>query len=182
RFMVDYLPTNYTGEGFAAVQIKVGDLPVIPAQTNVSSDIDANLMLLNIGYEVVRTEKWVGAIGVGFGQTVLDIALVPELGQPLAFDGKTPFGYISTDLTRNFGRWNARIGIGWISGEFDGARIDYGNYNAALAYVLTQDKFRSELVAGYRKIDLKFDYSVASEIVITDISLEGPYVGLVFAW
>ena len=182
RFMVDYLPTSYTGEGFAAVEIKVGDLPTIPAQTNVASDIDTDLLLLNVGYELLHTEKWVGAVGVGFGRTALDIALVPDVGQPLAFDGTTPFGYISGDIARHFGRWNMRLGIGWISAEFDGTRIDYGNYNASLAYVLTQDKFRSEIVAGYRQIDLKFDYNVPGERVLTDISLEGPYVGLIFAW
>jgi len=182
RFMLDYLPTNYTGDGYAEASIEIGDLPPIPAQMPVESDIDVSLLLLNVSYELLRTEKWVGALGVGFGRTDLDIALVPQVGEGLVFKGNTPFGYISGDIARYFGRFNIRAGIGWIEGEFDGARIDYGNYNAAVGWVMTESDWRSELVAGYRRVDFRLDYTVPGETVVTDISLKGPYIGLLFTW
>ncbi len=183
RFNVDYLPTNYDGVGFADVRIEIGDLPPIPAQTEVVSDIDVNLLLANVSYDVFRSDRWTAALGVGFGRTDIDVALVPKVGEPLAFDGKTPFGYIGGDAQWRFAeRFNARFALQWISGEFDGARIDYGNYNAALGYVLSQSRLRTELVGGYRRVDFKFDYSVPGERVETDLTLEGPYLGVVLAW
>ncbi len=183
RFTLNYLPTNYTGNGFTDLQISIGDLPPIPAKTSVSSNIDVNLLLGDISYDVLRNERWVASLGVGLGRTDIDIALVPAVGQPLAFNGATPFGYIGGDLRYSFAeRWNVLMGLQWISGEFDGSSIDYGNYNVALGYVLTQKRLRTNLVGGYRRVNFKFDYNVSGEQITTDLTLEGPYVGLSFAW
>ncbi len=182
RFSLNYMPTNYTGNGFTDLDISIGDLPPISAKTSVSSNIDVNLLLADISYDVLRNERWVASLGVGVGRTEMDIALVPNVGQPLAFDGATPFGYIGGDLRYSFAkRWNVLLGLQWISGNFDGSSVDYGNYNVELSYALTQKRLRTNLVAGYRRVDFKFDYNVSGEQVDTDVTLEGPYVGLSFA-
>jgi opacity protein-like surface antigen len=183
RVALDYLPTQYSGDGFADVDINIGDLPPISAQTPVRSDIDVNLLLLNLRYDVFRTDRWTTALGFGLGQTDVDLALVPAIGRAVAFDSKTPFGYIGGDIEWRFAnRWSARGGLQWISGEFDGSRIDYGNYNIAIAYRLNQKRFLTEIVGGYRRVDFTFDYSVPGDRIVTDLSIEGPYLGFSVGW
>jgi len=182
RVSLDYLPTNYTGEGFAVAEIDIPPIPPISTDTPVSSDIDVKITLINANYEFVQNEKWIASVGLGFGRTTLDIALVPEIGEGIVVDSNTPFGYIAGDLRRRWGRWSAQVAIQWISGDFGGFDMDYGNYNLSAGYLFPFDSSALEVLAGYRRIDFKFDYSIEGRTMIADFRMSGPYAGVAYTF
>jgi len=177
RFSVDYLPTNYSGEGFALASIDLPNRPPIDFTTPVVSDIDVEILLANVNYELLQTANWRGSVGLGFGRTTLDISLDPEVGEGVFFDSNTPFGYISGDIRRYFGRWSVLAAIQWISGDFGGFNMAYGNFNVSAGYVFPLEKTAVEVLAGYRRIDFKFDYNIDGQETIADFTMEGPYIG-----
>jgi hypothetical protein len=176
---LDYLPTSYSGQGLALTDVNFPNRPPIAVATPISSNIDVEMILGSVMYDLFVGESWKLALGGGFGRTDLDIALVPDVGQPLAFDGNTPFGYLGGQFIKQFGRVSLLAGVQGISAEFDSSRIKYGNVNLAGSWRWHAGSWWSDLVLGYRRVDFKMEFDIDGQKTAADFTQTGPYLGVV---
>jgi hypothetical protein len=179
NFALDSMPTSFDGQGFATAAIDLGNGQVIATDTPITSTINVDLKLANVMYDVFNTEKGKFSAGIGFGQTDIHVALVPEIGQPLAFDGTTPFGFLAINYVKRFNKFSLTVAAQGVSLAANDSSMTYSNLNLMGGYMFFKKKWFSEVVFGYRRVGFKFDYDVAAGITDTDMTLTGPYVGLV---
>jgi hypothetical protein len=164
QFALVDMPTTYTGQGFATTEIDFGTGTVIAVDTPISSDIDVRMTLLNVLWDAWSGDTWKFSVGFGLGQTKVDVHLIPDLGQGISFDGTEPFSYLAL-------RYVTR------------SKFDYSNLNLMGGYLFhAGDKSKFDVVAGYRRIDFLFDYNVNDQRTRTDMTLKGPYIGIVGAF
>ena len=179
NFSLDSMPTSFHGQGFATAGIDLGDGRVITIDTPITSDIQVDLKLVNVMYDVFNTDKGKFSAGIGFGQTKINIALVPDIGQPVAFDGTTPFGFLAVNYLKRFSKFSLTVAAQAVSIAVDNSSMDYSNLNLMGGYLFFKKKWYSEVVFGYRRVGFHFHYENAEGISDTDVTLTGPYVGLV---
>jgi hypothetical protein len=179
NFTLDSMPTTFDGQGFATAAIDLGNGQAIAITTPIISTINVDLKLANVMYDVFNTEKGKFSAGMGFGQTAIDVALVPAIGQSVAFNGTTPFGFLAINYVKRFNKFSLTVAAQGIALAVNESSMDYSNLNLMGGYMFFKKKWFSEVVIGYRRVGFKFDYDVAAGIFDTDMTLTGPYVGLV---
>jgi hypothetical protein len=177
-FDVVSMPTTFTGDGFAEGTIDLGGDQVIAGSVPVSSDINIDLVLVNVMYDLIQKETFRFGIGLGAGRTTIDVSLVPQIGQGIVYSGNTPFGFLALDLEKNWGRWGLGVGAQGISITSNDSSMDYSNLNVVGSYRFYQKKWFSSVVVGYRRVGFDFDYNLDSGETKTDVVLTGPYIGL----
>ena len=181
NFSLDSMPTSFNGQGFATAAIELPNGDVISTETPITSTIDVDLKLINIMYDVLNNKKYgYVSVGIGFGQTAFDIQLDPEIGEPVDVDSTTPFGYLSVRYRRPFGKFSLTAAAQGVSLAVNSSSMTYSNLNLMGGYMFFKKKWYSEVVFGVRRVGFEFDYNTESGGVSdTDVTLTGPYVGLV---
>ena len=180
--MLTSMPTSFDGQGFATIGIDLGDGQVISIDTPIKSTIDVDLTLANVMYRLLDGKYGEFSVGVGFGQTNIDVLLDPLIGQSVGFDGKTPFGFLAVNYRKPFGKFSLTAAAQGISITANDSSMTYSNLNLMGGYMFFEKKWYSEVVVGYRRVGFEFDYDVSGGVADTDVVLTGPYVGLIFGW
>ena len=180
--MLTSMPTSFDGQGFATIGIDLGDGQVIAIDTPTKSTIDVDLTLANVMYRLLDGKYGEFSIGVGFGQTNIDVLLDPLIGQSVGFDGKTPFGFLAVNYRKPFGKFSLTAAAQGISITANDSSMTYSNLNLMGGYMFFEKKWYSEVVVGYRRVGFEFDYDVSGGVADTDVVLTGPYVGLIIGW
>lgn len=180
NFALDYMPTQYSGDGVATIGIDMGNGNIIAIDTPITSTINVDLTLVNVMYDAYVGKYGKFAVGIGAGQTNIDIALVPLIGQPVKFKGTTPFGFLAISYNKRFGKFLLSAAAQGVSLASNDSSMDYTNLNLMGGYAFyTSNKWSSEFVIGYRHVGFVFDYEVNGNVSDTDVTLVGPYLGFI---
>jgi hypothetical protein len=182
---LDYLPSEFAGQGRLALALDFGNGPVIGGTTPVSTDIKIAMTLANVEYDLLGRADMDWSIGAGFGSIDLDITLMPETGPTVAIGNDLPFGYLTMTFTKRWQKFSASVNVQGLSVDIDKYTIDYRSLNLVGGYTIySRGKMRLDVLAGYRYVDFKYDFddSESRARTNTDLILNGPHIGLRVAW
>lgn len=174
---LNYMPTSFSGEGSALVDVG-GNQFGVRVKTPLKTDIDVTMMLGSLFYNLIQTPSMVFGVGVGFGQTSIDLGIIPEVGNAIIYEGEQPFGFLNMHMSNTYKRFLYGFNINGISGTFDGANVNYSDYKIDLGYRVIQKKVKCDIVGGYRLVNFAIDIESGQDVVAAAVSLEGPFLGV----
>jgi hypothetical protein len=176
-FGISHMPTNFTGSGYALVSAGTASSGAY-TQTDLQTDVDVTMDLASVYYNFMQNQEHTVGIGAGFGQTNIDISVVPSIGSSLAFNGTEPFGFLNFHFSNREQRFLYGFSVNWINANFSGTQINYSDYKINLGYRITQDRVKTDVIAGYRNISFAIDFRDNDEALVTNLTLAGPFLGL----
>jgi hypothetical protein len=153
---LNYLPTSYEGKGSALVALSAaegGGYIKTPLDTN----IDIGMLLASVYYNFIQTPETVFGVGVGFGQTSIDLSIVPETGNPIIYEGDQPFGFLNLHFANTYKRFLYGFALNGISADFDGASVVYSDYKVDVGYRVVDEAVKLDIVGGYRQVNFALD-------------------------
>lgn len=174
---INYLPTSFSGEGSALVGLS-GDQAGVWAKTPLRTDIDIDMLLGSVGYSVINTPQMEFGVGVGLGQTAIDLSILPDIGDPIVYQGYQPFGYLSMYMSNTYKKFLYGFNLNGISATFDGVYVNYSDYKVYLGYRIFNKMIKGDVVGGYRTVNFAIDIEYAQNIVAADANLDGPFLGI----
>ena len=174
---LNYMPTSFEGTGTALVA-GTGANAGFFFQTPLETDIEVDMLLGSLYYNLIQTPNTVFGLGAGLGQTSVDISIVPEVGTPLAYKGHLPFGFLRMQFRSRYQRFLYGFALNGLSMDVDGVNIVYSDYKVDLGYRLVDKRCKVDLVGGYRLVNFAADMKGPDGEIATDVSLEGPFVGI----
>lgn len=174
---LNYMPTSFDGTGSALVAGTGTNVGVI-VETPLETKIDVDMLLASMYYNIVQTRDSVFGIGAGFGQTMVDLSITPEVGTALAYNGQLPFGFVRLHFNSRYKRFLYGFALNGLSLDVDGANIVYSDYKVDLGYRLIDKRVKLDLVGGYRLVNFAVDLDGTSGEIGVDVSLEGPFFGV----
>ena len=177
-FGLNYLPTSFEGDGFALVA-GTGPNAGVFIQTPLQTRINVNMLLANVYYDFIQTPETTFGIGAGFGQTWVDLSIVPETGTPLVYDGSQPFGFLNVHFRNRHNRFLYGFALNGLSMDVDGVNVAYSDYRLDLGYRILEEPAKLDLIGGYRLVNFAMDLDWSGGMVMTDIAMEGPFLGIV---
>ena len=180
--ILNYMPTSYHGQGTAMIgAVGPGGGGVIK-ETPLDTKIDVDMLLANVYYNLIQTPTSVFGVGFGFGQTVIDLNLTPEEGTPILYQGTQPFGFLNMHMSSRYKRFLYGFNINAISAEFEGVQVTYSDYKIDLGYRLIDKRVKFDIVGGYRLVNFYVDVEYSGGEVVSNIGLEGPFLGVTVAY
>ena len=177
RAGLNYLPTSYSGQGFAIVDLGGSQTGVLH-RTPLSTDINVDMLLANLTYDLIQTSTSRFGVGVGAGRTQIDLNIIPELGNSIIYEGTQPFGFVSVYMANRYQNFLYGFNVNAISATFTGVHVNYSDYNLQLGYRLSDDDIKWDVVGGYRRVNFSIDLEFERDVVQADTSMTGPYVGV----
>lgn len=178
---LNFLPTSFNGQGSAVVGLG-GNQAEVMVKTPLNTNIDVNMVLGNIFYNFIQTSNMVFGIGVGFGQTSIDLSIIPDVGNPIIYNGNQPFGFLNMHMSNTYKKFLYGFSINGISGTFAGAKVDYSDFKIDLGYRVIDKKVKCDIVGGYRMVNFAIDIENGPDIVAADVTLDGPFLGMAFSY
>lgn len=174
---LNYMPTSFEGTG-SAIVAGTGPNAGLFFETPLYTDIDVDMLLATVYYNLIQTQNSLFGIGCGFGHTWVDLQITPDIGTELAYDGEVPFGFLRVHFNSRYQRFLYGFALNGLSMELDGSHIVYSDYKIDLGYRLIDKRWKLDLVGGYRLVNFAVDLGLTSGEVHTDVSMEGPFVGI----
>lgn len=174
---LNYMPTSFEGTGSALVAAGGGTAGAF-LSTPLETEIDVDMLLTSIYYNLIQTPNSVFGVGAGFGQTMVDISIVPEVGTALTYDGQLPFGFLRIHFNSRCRRFLYGFALNGLSMDVDGVNIVYSDYKMNLGYRLIDKRCKLDLVGGYRLVNFAADMQGPEGEIAADVSLEGPFLGV----
>jgi len=174
---LNYMPTSFEGKGTALVA-GTGANAGFFFQTPLDTRINVDMLLGSAYYNLIQTPDTVFGLGVGLGQTMVDIAITPQVGTALAYDGQLPFGFLRLHFKSRYNRFLYGFALNGLSMDVDGTSISYSDYTVDLGYRLVDKRYKLDLVGGYRLVNFAADMEWDGGEIATDVSLEGPFLGV----
>ena len=187
QLMVDfvYLPSKFTGDGFLLEAIDFGNGPVIGNTDPITSDIEVEMFLANVEYDLLKRGDMDLGVGIGLGTVNLDIVMTPASATGVTIIGNVPFGYLTSTFVKRWDKFAATFGLQGISVTIDDYSITYKSVNIAGNYrLMERGRFNLSVAGGYRYVefDYSFDDDTSGVKTYTAFELTGPYIGLQGAW
>ncbi len=176
-FGLNYLPTSFSGTGSALVGVSGGEVGVL-VKTPLDTSIDIGMLLGNVYYNIIQTPNTVFGVGLGFGQTSIDLNIVPDVGQPIIYDGTQPFGFLSLHFSSTYRRFLYGFALNGINGNFQGVSVAYSDYKVKLGYRVVDKNVKFDILGGYRQVNFAIDLDGTASRVATDVTLAGPFLGV----
>ncbi len=178
---LNYMPTSFSGTGSALVGVD-GNVAGLMVKTPLNTNIDVDMLLMNVTYDFIKTGSNVFGIGVGLGNTAIDLAIVPDVGDPIAYNGNQPFGFLNVHMSSQYNNFRYGFSMNAISATFDGVDVDYSQYTVDLGYRVRDDSVKFDIVGGYRLVNFAIDLEYDQNIIRADVAIEGPYLGINLAY
>jgi hypothetical protein len=178
---LNYMPTSFEGQGSALV-VGSGANAGAYIKTPLDTNINVDMLLANVFYNFIQTPTSVFGLGLGFGQTSVDINMIPEVGTPIIYNGKTPFGFLNMHMANTYKRFLYGFALNGISMNMNGESITYSDYKVDVGYRLIDKVVKCDIVGGYRMVNFALDLNGAASEVTTDITLEGPFLGVTLTY
>jgi hypothetical protein len=174
---LSYMPTTFTGQGSALV-VGSGANAGAYIKTPLDSNINVDMLLANVSYNFIQTSTSVFGIGLGLGQTSIDLNMTPEVGTPIIYNGTTPFGFLNIHMANTYKRFLYGFSLNGISMKLKNESITYSDYKVDIGYRLIDKVVKCDIIGGYRMVNFAIDLNGAASEVTTDITLEGPFLGV----
>jgi hypothetical protein len=178
---LNYMPTSFSGTGSALVKVGSGSTGVIVA-TPLNTNIDVNMLLANVSYDFIKTGNNVFGIGAGLGNTSIDLAIIPGVGDSIIYNGNQPFGFLNIHMSSKHNSFSYGFSMNGISADFDGASVDYSQYTVNLGYRVKDGAVKLDVIGGYRLVNFAIDLQEGQNVIRADVALEGPYLGVNLAY
>jgi hypothetical protein len=178
---LNYMPTSFSGTGSALVKVGSGSTGVIVA-TPLNTNIDVNMLLANVTYDFIKTGNNVFGIGAGLGNTSIDLAIIPGVGDSIIYNGNQPFGFLNIHMSSKHNSFSYGFSMNGISADFDGASVDYSQYTVNLGYRVKDGAVKLDVIGGYRLVNFAIDLQEGQNVIRADVALEGPYLGVNLAY
>ena len=174
---LNYAPTSFSGQGYAIVTLSGGSAGVLQ-KTPLNTDIDVNLLLGRLTYDIVQAGSSRFGIGAGLGKSYIDLNIIPQVGDSIIYEGNQPFGYFSIYMANTHNRFLYGFNINAISATFSGDEVDYSDYTVDLGYRLSDKVAKWDIVGGYRLVNFSIDIEDGSDMVKAITHLQGPFIGI----
>ena len=177
RIGLNYAPTSFSGQGYALVDL-TGSMSGVLTQTPLHTDIAVDLLLGKLSYDIIQTPGTRFGVGVGLGSSYVDLSIIPQVGDPIIYNGNQPFGFLSLYMANNYHGFLYGFNFNAISATFTGVEVDYSDYTVELGYRLSDKAIKWDVVGGYRLVNFSIDIEDSSELIKADTKLQGPFIGL----
>lgn len=177
RAGLNYAPTLFSGQGYAIVAL-TGNQAGVLEKTPLNTDIEVNLLLGKLTYDIIQTKGSRFGVGVGLGASYIDLNIIPEVGNSIIYHGDQPFGFLSVYMENDYKRFLYGFSLNAISATFSGVEVDYSDYMLNLGYRLSDKEVKWDLVGGYRLVNFSIDIEDGQDIIKATTQLEGPFVGV----
>ena len=174
---LNYMPTSFSGIGSALVGVAGDELGVM-VRTPLDTDVDIGMLLANVYYNIIQTPDTIFGVGLGFGMTSIDLNIVPNVGQPIIYDGQQPFGFLNVHFSSTYRRFLYGFALNGISADFGGVNIDYSDYKVNFGYRVIDKSLKFDIVGGFRQVNFAIDLDGTASEVAADVTLEGPFLGV----
>lgn len=174
---LNYMPTSFEGTGSALVAVGGGTGGAFTS-TPLETDIAVDMLLASLYYNLIQTPDTIFGIGAGFGQTMVDINIVPEVGTALTYDGQLPFGFLRVHFSSKYKRFLYGFALNGMSLDVDGVNIVYSDYKVDFGYRILDGRTKLDMVGGYRLVNFAADMKGTGGEIAADVSLEGPFLGI----
>jgi hypothetical protein len=176
---LNYGPTSFSGQGSALVGLDnnttdTGLLHTTPLTTAINID----LLLGKFTYDIVQSKNSRFGVGIGLGESFIDLHITPDVGKPIAFSGTEPFAYASIYMQNRYEAFLYGFNLNGISATFSGTKIDYSDYTVDLGYRLSDDTVKWDVIGGYRLVNFTISMEDQGENIKAVTQLQGPFVGL----
>ncbi|MCG6936428.1 MAG: hypothetical protein LJE73_11090 [Proteobacteria bacterium] len=177
RLGLNYAPTSFSGQGYAIVDL-AGNQSGVLTKTPLNTDIEVNLLLGKLSYDIIQTKDSRFGLGVGLGSSYIDLNIIPQLGNSIIYKGNQPFGFLSLYMANNYHRFLYGFNINAISTTFSGVAVDYSDYTVDLGYRLSNKDVKWDIVGGYRLVNFSIDIQNGQNMIEAITKLQGPFVGV----
>ncbi|MEM7307457.1 MAG: hypothetical protein AAF682_12340 [Planctomycetota bacterium] len=176
--------TGYSGRGTTTAEISSGSGLIGPG---VGVDTDLDLSYLNAAFTFDLIPGDIVDLGIGLGGTALDVDMsVTEIvsGATVEANQVLPIPEIAGRAALRLWRLGLYAHVGWIEGEygdFDGEILDLDVHGRVRLFG-GDERFAGHLTAGYRLLDVDFDFDDGNNEALADFELSGPYVGITLSF
>ncbi|MDX1823502.1 MAG: hypothetical protein R3354_02215 [Thiohalomonadales bacterium] len=177
RVGLNYMPTSFSGQGYAIVTL-TGNQAGVLAKTQLNTDIDIDLLLGKLTYDIIQTQSSRFGVGVGLGRTQIDLNIIPQVGNSIIYKGDQPFGFLNLYMANNYQRFLYGFSFNAISASFTGVEVDYSDYTIDLGYRLSDKEIKWDLVGGYRQVNFSIDIEDGQNMYKAITHLQGPFIGV----
>jgi hypothetical protein len=177
RLGLNYAPTSFSGQGYAVVAL-TGSQAGVLAQTPLNSNIDVNLLLGKLSYDIIQTKDSRFGVGAGLGTSYIDLNITPQVGNAIVYNGDQPFGFLSVYMQNNYHGFLYGFNVNAISATFTGVEVNYSDYTVDLGYRLSDKTVKWDIVGGYRLVNFSIDIEDGENLIQAITHLQGPFVGL----
>jgi len=177
RLGLNYAPTSFSGQGYAIVAL-TGSSAGVLQKTPLNTDIDVNLLLGKLSYDLIETKSSIFGVGAGLGASYIDLNIIPQVGDSIIYKGDQPFGFLSIYMANNYQKFLYGFTINAISATFTGVEVDYSDYTVDLGYSLSEKEIKWNLVGGYRLVNFSIDLENGQDTVAANVKLQGPFIGV----
>jgi len=177
RFGLNYAPTSFSGQGYAIVAL-TGSSAGVLAKTPLNTDIDVNLLLGKLSYDLIETQNSKFGVGAGLGASYIDLNIIPQVGDSIIYKGDQPFGFLSIYMFNNYQKFLYGFAINAISATFTGVEVDYSDYTVDLGYRLSDKEIKWDIVGGYRLVNFSIDLEDGQDTISATVKLQGPFLGV----
>jgi hypothetical protein len=174
--MVSGQQTTHDGNGTLQV-----DLGGIPAGADVASDLDLGLYTGAFTFDFFPGDLLELGIGLGASYVDLDASFQEQGGgEVVEADEAVPLPVLAARVGTRFWRIDASLQASGLAWSYDGDDIYLLDLDlmAKLRLFGGDEHLAGHLTAGYRWVQLDFDYDDGDEVVEADLTFDGPYVGL----
>ena len=186
---LSFMPSTFQdqGNGFSYFDISGPNGNGVLTQMETVTDVNIDMYLANIMYEVVRTKHTTFKVGIGAGGSSVNLHITPvdTIVSEIKYDHTQPFGYITMNMASDYRRFLFSGNMNSVAMTLDGVKIDYLDFIFQLGYRAYQGYFNLDIIGGYRMVN--FAISGSSEVsgppastrdVAVDLTLEGPFLGI----
>lgn len=180
HLMLSGQQSEHGGSGTLDATISSGGV-TIPVGTDVDSDLDLGLYSGAFTFDLIPTD--LVELGIGLGVSYVDFSASfqeQSTGETVDVDEAVPVPLVAARLGTRIWRLDASLqasGITWSDSGDELTLIDL-DLMAKLRLLGDDDRFAGHLTAGYRWLDLAFDYEGDDDEAEGDITFDGPYIGV----
>ena len=174
---LNYTPTSFSGQGYAIVGL-TGSQAGLSTKTPLNTDIEVNLILGKLSYDIIQAKNTKFGVGVGLGRSDIDLNIIPQVGNSIIYKGYQPFGFLSVYMANNYQRFLYGFNFNAISASFTGVEVGYSDYTIDFGYRLSDKEIKWDLVGGYRLVNFSIDIEDGQNMYKAITHLQGPFIGV----
>jgi hypothetical protein len=176
--------TSYDGDGKLTADVSSGGT-VIPAGTNVKSELDLGLTKGVVTFDIMPTQAF--ELGIGLGLAAVDFKASvkdPGTNNKIDTDETVPVPLLALRAGATIWRFAVEGLLAGVSYNTGGDKLDYVDLDlGARLNIFGESGRRSGSFAfGYRYVGLDAKYSSGGTNVDGNMTFSGPYLGFAFGF
>jgi hypothetical protein len=178
HLLVEGFQVEYDGSGVLNNSFTIGG-NTIPFNTPVSSDWEFGFFRTAFTYDFFPIEFFQLGLGGGLGMLTYDMEMRSQTSGARVFtDDDLFFAFLTARAYKEFGQFDALVLLSGLSADIDDDDMAYFDTEASVGYQLFGDEnLNGRIMAGYRYINVVYEYSDKGRDVELDADFDGPFLG-----